>query len=96
MHRLLGRFHSQEGDNSRIVCAKRSVNGGSGEIESLPAAMPYLKSGHVVLIDLSRTETSLSSSALRTQRRNGVRSWSTGTTAEIHKYIVDNGLYHSI
>lgn len=72
------------------------MNGGNSEIESLPAAKPYLESGRVALIDIGRSEMALSSSALRTQCRSGDQSWSTATTAEICQYIVDRKLYHSI
>ena len=72
------------------------MNGRDGEIENLPAAKPYLKSGRVVLIDVGRSEISMSSSVLRTQCRNGDQSWSTATTAEICHYIVGHKLYHSI
>jgi len=72
------------------------MNGRDSEIESLPAAKPHLGSGRVALIDIGRTEMSLSSSALREQCRNGDQSWSTATTAEICQYIIDHKLYHSI
>jgi hypothetical protein len=96
MHRLLRKFLSQEGDDAQIVCAKRSVNGRESEIESFLAAAPYLGSGRLAFIDIGKTEMSLSSSALRAQRQDGVQSWSSATTVGIGKYIVDNGLYHSI
>lgn len=96
MHRLLRIFLSQKGDDARIVCARRSVNGKDSETESIPAAIPYLESGRVAFIDIGRTEMSLSSSALRTQCRNSVESWSNATTTEIVEYITDNRLYHSI
>ena len=96
MHRLLGVFLSQDGDNARIICARRLMNGRDGDIEDLPAAKPYLKSGRVTLIDIGRSEMSLSSSALRTQRQGDDQSWSAATTAEVCQYIVDNRLYRSI
>ena len=96
MHRLLGIFLSQDGDNARIVCARRSANGKDSEVESLSTAKAYLESGRVALIDISRSEMSLSSSALRAQCRNGHQSWTTATTPEIRQYIVDHKLYHSI
>ena len=96
MRRLLDIFLAQDGDDARIVCARRSMNGRDSGIESLPGANPYLESGRVALIDISRSEMSLSSSALRAQRRSGDQSWSTATTPEICQYIVDHNLYHSI
>ena len=96
MHRLLGIFLSQDGDDARIVCARRFINGRDNKIESLSAAQPYLESGRVTLIDIGRLETSLSSSALRVQCRNGDQSWSSATTAEVCQYITDHKLYHSI
>lgn len=72
------------------------MNGRDGEIESLPAAKAYLESGRVALIEIGRSEMSLSSSALRAECRNGHQSWPTATTPEICQYIVDHKLYHSI
>lgn len=72
------------------------MNGKDSEVESLPAAKPYLESGRVTFIDIGRSEMSLSSSALRAQRQNSDQSWSTATTAEVRQYIVDHNLYHSI
>ena len=96
MGRLLDIFLSQDGDDARIVCARRFMDGRDSEIEDLAGASPYLESGRVALIDIGRSEMSLSSSALRTQRRSGNQSWSTATTPEICQYIVDHNLYHSI
>ena len=72
------------------------MDGRDSEIDSLPAAKPYLESGQVAFIDIGRSEMSLSSSALRAQCRNGDQSWSSATTVEIFQYIVDRKLYHSI
>lgn len=72
------------------------MNGRDNGIESLSAAQPYIESGRVALIDIGRSEMSLSSSALRTQRQNGDQSWPAGTTAEVCQYIIDHKLYHSI
>jgi hypothetical protein len=69
MHRLLGIFLSQHGDNARIVCARRTLNGGTSETENLPAVAPYVESGRVAFIDIDRTHMTLSSSALRTSVR---------------------------
>jgi nicotinic acid mononucleotide adenylyltransferase len=96
MHRLLGTFLSQERDDARIVCARRTLNGRDSEIAGLPAVTPYLESGRVAFIDIGKAQMSLSSSALRTQCKNGAKTWQTATTAEIYRYIVDSGLYHSI
>lgn len=96
MYRLLGILLSQEGDDARIACARRSVDGKDSETESLPTVIPYLESSRVAFIDIGETEMKLSSSALRTQRQNGIQSWSTATAVEICKYIIDNKLYLSI
>ena len=72
------------------------MNGRDNKIESLPAAKPYLESSRVTLIDIDRPEMSLSSSALRMQRKGDDQSWSAATTAEVCQYIVDNRLYLSI
>ena len=72
------------------------MNGRDSEIEDLPGAEPYIESGRVSLIDIGRSKMSLSSSALRTQRRSDDESWSTATTPEISQYIIDHNLYHSI
>jgi len=96
MHRLLGIFFSQAGDDARVVCARRSLHGRDSDIGSLPATQPYLESGRVALIDIDSSEMSLSSSTLRAQCRSGDLLWSTATTVEISQYIVDHKLYHSI
>ena len=96
MHRLLGIFLSQEGDNAQIVCSRRSVDGKDSNAERLPTTRLYLETGRVAFIDIGEREMTLSSSALRIQCRDGVQSWSTATTAEVCKYIVDNRLYHPI
>ena len=74
MRRLLDTFLSQDGDGAWIVCARRFMNGRDSEIEGLPGAGPHVESGRVSLIDIGRTEMSLSSSALRTQRRSDDKS----------------------
>jgi nicotinic acid mononucleotide adenylyltransferase len=96
MRRSLDVLLSEDGDNARIGCARRVMDGGDGKVESLPAARPYLESGRVVLIDIGKPEMSLSSSGLRTRCRSGDQSWSTATTTEICQYIVDHKLYRSI
>lgn len=96
MRRSLDIFLSQDGDDARIVCARRFMDGRGSEIEDLPGVSPYRESGRVALIDIAKSEMSLSSSALRAQRRSGDQSWSTATTPEICQYIVDHNLYHSI
>jgi len=96
MHRLLDVLLSPAGDDSRIVCARRFIDGRDGEIDALPGAGPYLESGWVAGIDIGRSEMSMSSSALRAQRRSGDQLWATATTPEIRRYIVDHNLYHSI
>ena len=96
MYRLLGIFLSQEGDDARIVCARRCVNGRDNGIESLPAVTPYLESGRLAFIDIGRMQMQLSSSTLRTQCKDGIRTWPAATTVEICGYIADNKLYHSI
>jgi nicotinic acid mononucleotide adenylyltransferase len=93
MRRLLDIFLSEDGDDARIVCARRCMDGRNSEIESLPAAKPYLESDRVAFIDIGRLEMPLSSSTLRTQRQNNDQSWSTATTAEVSQYIVDHNLY---
>ena len=96
MNRLLGAFLSRDGDDARIVCARRFVDGKESEIENLPAAKPYIESGSVAFIDIGRPEMSLSSSALRAQCLVGDESWQTATTEEICQYIADHKLYRSI
>ena len=96
MHRQLGVLLSQDGDDARIACARRPGAGKDSEIWSPPRVTPYLEPGRVAFIDIGETEMRLSSSALRTERRNDIQAWSTATTDEICKHIIDNKLYHSI
>jgi len=72
------------------------MDGRGNEMGGVPGASPYFESGRVALIDIGKSEMSLSSSGLRVQRRSGDQSWSTATTPEICQYIVDHSLYHSI
>lgn len=97
---------SPEGDNSRIVCARRisspSQPDGSAlnnaESRTLAVVQEFISSERIVLIDIGEEESTYSSSAVRDtifRRDMEEGSWKKFVPCSIAEYITREGLYTS-
>jgi nicotinamide-nucleotide adenylyltransferase len=96
MSRSLRSFLSQDGDDSRLVCARRPnlLTASDSESLTLAAAKEFIDSQRLVLIDIGDTEQPLSSSNIRQQIAAGVPAWTDATIPSLAQYILNNKLYH--
>ena len=91
------------GDRSRVVSAQRSApagsNGTEAEVEELPYVREFLDAGRVAVIDMGDALRAYSSTTVRRsvgsmgQDDGAAGSWRRLVTADIARYIVDEGLY---
>jgi nicotinamide-nucleotide adenylyltransferase len=108
MMALLHQFFSAapEGDNSRIVCAKRVVEAAQSienleDLPSLALAKEFRKSDRIVIIDIGNIVNSYSSSGIRSaighfglgQSIDQDGGWKSMVTRDIADYIVEQRLY---
>jgi len=83
------------GDDSRVLCARRSAGASYLQADSgfLQVAEKYIDSGAVVMTDIGETEKALSSSEVREGVRSGFATWETLVPSSIAAYIKENNLY---
>ncbi|KAI0067272.1 Nucleotidylyl transferase [Artomyces pyxidatus] len=99
MHEALLAFFSPDGDNSRVVCARRRNQGRGFDAELehernvLESAADFIRSQNIVIMDLDHDLQSLSSTDARTKIRNGDSDWESIVPPCIAKYIVEQKLY---
>jgi nicotinamide-nucleotide adenylyltransferase len=95
-------FFSSDGDDSRVVCARRSSDAGfsavdeSSEKEKLALVQEFISSERIVLIDIKADVRTYSSSAVRdTIARIGVDSdeWKKFVPRAIAEYVVNEKLF---
>jgi len=93
----LRKFFSPEGDDSRVLCARRISSTTNVEPEqaheSLPLAEEFISSGRVEFIDIGEDERTFSSTAVREGIARGEQEWKRLVTDGIAGYIVEQGLY---
>ncbi len=92
-----------DGDRSRVVSAQRSAPaGGDGvaeTVEELPYVREFLDAGRVAVIDMGDALRTYSSTTVRRavgsmgQDDGAAGSWRRLVTADIARYVVDEGLY---
>ncbi|PCH42041.1 Nucleotidylyl transferase, partial [Wolfiporia cocos MD-104 SS10] len=97
MFASLRQFFSSDGDNARIVCARRSLGPLHQENEAgrklMQDAEEYLQSGSVSVIDIAETERSISSTMVRQLVKSGDDNWRKLVTPAVAEYIVEHNLY---
>jgi nicotinamide-nucleotide adenylyltransferase len=91
MHGAISRFLSSDGDNSRIVCVSRQSNGSVNQIPD--AALPYVESSQVLLLDLDPSTRSISSSAVRSKLHNADPTYTEMLPRGIVEYIREHAVY---
>lgn len=94
MYRALRTFFSQDGDNSRMVCARRpSLADPNSESSTIAAAKEFSDSGRLAFIDIGDTEIISSSNIRRQIATNDIAKWEEATIPTLAQYIVDRHLY---
>jgi nicotinamide-nucleotide adenylyltransferase len=104
------RFFSPNGDDCRVVCARRPLSSprapDSPRLECLlhqeserenriiALGKTFFESGRIVIIDIGAKEQTLSSSELRQKILSGNEDWRSDTTKTLAKYIAEQRLYH--
>ncbi|KAF8813349.1 Nucleotidylyl transferase [Phlegmacium glaucopus] len=94
-----------QGDNSRIVCARRVSSPAEAvhctDFASLPLAKEFMESDRIVMIDIGDVVNSYSSSAIRSaigrfglgQPIDQLDGWKNMVTRDIADYIIEQRLY---
>jgi nicotinamide-nucleotide adenylyltransferase len=95
MKDALGRFFSTSGDDSRVICARRTSGASYSQVDStvLDAAAEYINSGAVALVDIGEEVRTLSSSEIRDMVRNVSNAWQRKVPSLVAAYIKENSLY---
>ncbi|KAI0311935.1 thiolase-like protein [Amylostereum chailletii] len=98
MRTALTRFFAPDGDNSHVVCARRTVvvdAAEEGEKERIvtDAAREFVDAGRVKMVDIGRDLQGLSSSEVRARVSRGEDGWRNMVSGRIADYVVGNRLY---
>lgn len=95
MHAALQRFFSPDGDNSRVICARRVVEPVSplGETATLEAAREWVRADRINIVDIDTEFQPLSSSKVRARVRARDNSWRQMVPNCIAEYIEEQNLY---
>lgn len=99
MHQRLSQFLSPDGDNCRVICARRATPGldsiSEEEIERKvrEAAKDFIDSNRIALVDIAYDVRSLSSSETRAAILAAPPHWTTMVTPLIADYITKHDLY---
>jgi nicotinamide-nucleotide adenylyltransferase len=99
MNRSLRAFLSDDGDNSRLVCARRpglTLVGSESERSTLTVAKEFIEHQQLALIDIADTVNIFSSSHIRHQIKTGDWTWKDATTQAIVQYILSHNLYYPV
>ncbi|KAH9950012.1 Nucleotidylyl transferase [Amylocystis lapponica] len=95
----LRRFLSAEGDDARVVCARRAMGGSPPKEEErernlMDTIGEFLESNRVAVIDIGEKESAISSTEIRQSLKQGDLKWRTFVTPSIAEYITQQNLYH--
>lgn len=98
MRDSLRQFLSPDGDDSRVICARRlglKEDPNVVEARTLEAAKEFVDSHRIALVDIDEAVAAVSSSEVRDKISNqhGENSWHTLIPQTIVDYVVRNGLY---
>ena len=95
MHAALQRFFTPDGDDSRVICARRvavPVNP-RGESATLEAAREWVRTGRIRIVDIDDELQMFSSSSVREKARARDSSWRQMFPSSIAEYIDEQSLY---
>jgi len=96
MYRSLHTFLSEDGDDSRLVCARRpglTPIGSESERYTLMVAKEFSDRQRLAFIDLADTVKSFSSSYIRYEIAKSGATWKDVTTPQIARYVLNHSLY---
>ena len=95
MHAALRRFFDPDGENSRVICARRAIELGKPCCESaiLETAQEWLKADRIKIVDMDHGLQNLSSSEVRAKVRARDNTWREVVPNDISEYIEEHGLY---
>ncbi|OCH93061.1 Nucleotidylyl transferase [Obba rivulosa] len=99
MRESLHHFLSDEGDDSRVVCARRTVQGtftkGDQEQQLPETAKEFVESHRVAIINISERERGISSTEVRQLIARGDNAWRSLVTPAVAEYIAEHNIYRS-
>ncbi|OBZ72163.1 putative nicotinamide mononucleotide adenylyltransferase [Grifola frondosa] len=100
MHAGLLKFLSSDGDDSRLVCARRSLRGATQSEEELEVRVMntvkgFVESSRVSVVDITEDVRSFSSSEVRELIMKGDHAWRSMVPEKIGNYIMEHRLYRS-
>lgn len=102
MHSALRHFFSADGDNSRVVCARRTMPAKHGDTQGtsdegmqnvLKSGKDYIEAGRVVLMEIGEDLQRLSSSEVRAKVHARDERWKQMVTGSVAKYVEREALY---
>jgi nicotinamide-nucleotide adenylyltransferase len=95
MHAALQHFFASDGDDARLICARRVVEpvNPRGESAILEVAREWLRTGHIRIVDIEDELQTFSSSSVRAKVRAGDSSWRQMVPGCIAEYIEEQKLY---
>jgi nicotinamide-nucleotide adenylyltransferase len=92
MNAALQHFFAPDGDDSRVVCARRVVNP-RGESAILEAAREWVRADRIRIVDIDDELQTFSSSRVRAKARARDSSWRQMVPNSIAEYIEEQSLY---
>jgi nicotinamide-nucleotide adenylyltransferase len=95
MHAALRRFFAPDGDNSRIICARRVMElaDPQGESAIFEAAREWVEANRINIVDIDNELQTFSSSEVRAKVRAKDSSWRQMVPDGIAEYIEEHNLY---
>lgn len=98
MHQRLSQFLSPDGDNCRVICARRMTPGSAvpedeREREVIEAAKAFIDTNRIALVDIPDDVRTFSSSETRAAILADSPHWTTMVTSLIAEYITQENLY---
>jgi nicotinamide-nucleotide adenylyltransferase len=95
MHAALQHFFSPDGDDARVICARRSIKltDPQGESAILESARDWIQAGRITLVDVGNQLQTFSSSEVRAKVHARNDSWRLMVPDGIKEYIEEQSLY---
>jgi nicotinamide-nucleotide adenylyltransferase len=95
MRAALQHFFSPDGDDARVICARRSIKltDPQGESAILEAARDWIRAGRITIMDTDNQLQTFSSSEVRAKVRARNDSWRLMVPDGVKEYIEEQSLY---
>ena len=95
MHAALRRFFAPDGDDARVICARRTIEHADSQGESaiLEAARAWMQADCITIVDIDNDLQAFSSSEVRAKVRARDHSWHLMVPDDIKEYIEEQRLY---